>query len=872
MAENVILADSRAIGAYPHGMLYYDGYIYIIHRDDGFQGAKIDRINANYYNDKQTKVVVGGFWSMAAGLTDIIRIGNYLYCSSHRPRVGKIYIPTFTPSSFGLPLNSADGDCLCADETYIYIGHRTFNGKITRVNIATEENDVFDGIEGGADWHGICEDGPYLYANNNADGYLHKILKATMASVGNVAIGICTDDMAQDATYVYLGRESGTAGLIQVRKSDLAINVFTPGGMGFCYGVFIIDDVIYYLDKTNDSMWICDVSGPSYTQWDLNPPDSYAGVNELVFDSDGGRLFHATLYDTVGLMAYAIENVTLDETSKLQVIKARMGEIIAEGAGNLTLSVSNSFVNTLSAKISYRTISQGHSLFSAILDNIPGTYTNQFDAREPIVIKYKGLEIFKGVLDTARHLLSQDDKWDLSDYMRLSGRDWSFDLANLKYMRTWPVGQQVIHAIYEMLIATGCDVSIVDDVSGPIDGYVSVDKYLLDLVVEMFEIARLEGYVDMNKVLKHYELDSLNVLPITFDKTNVLSGAPVEFDGLDIRNSIEILGDLNLEEPELADSWTDEDSLPMWEKILGTTLWVQDDGIINKCIKCSTELIDGAWHAYVRLTLPERIKVGYQGQYKYLDFWHYIPPDLIPDNDHFTIYLVTSEGNYFHTEVSYPSFVFSLGGWGDWKHFQLKIGVEETNTAGFPEGMWHPVGNPDWLNITQVEFYGIWNGDNVDDAIIIDGLKFTPKRTHYLKEDYVSIGKYHKREFLQIIDAKTNEECKLLAESLAIRMGVPVSVLQIVTPLDTFIIAEAWRGGEVGSEVEVNLPNVAIGTYRIQDITVDIVPYMNLRSGHDAIATVNLIPVAAEFYPDSYAAAARQEIFSLMKRKENKGA
>ena len=96
-------------------------------------------------------------------------------------------------------------------------------------------------------------------------------------------------------------------------------------------------------------------------------------------------------------------------------------------------------------------------------------------------------------------------------------------------------------------------------------------------------------------------------------------------------------------------------------------------------------------------------------------------------------------------------------------------------------------------------------------------------------------------------------------------MGNPVSILQLVTPLETFVIDGAWEG-KVGHTVQVNLSPLAVGTYRIQDITVDIVPHTNLSNGHDAIATVNLVKESDACHPDAYVSTARPQTASLLKR------
>ncbi len=870
MAEDVGIYASTDTEDEPHGMLYYDGYVYICRRDHAYGGAWLYKVNVDDYTDIRSEVMV---FANNAGLTDMIRIGENIYISGHYAVVAKVHIPTFTVTL--LPIGDIKGDAIRNDATYLYIAHWLNNGKITRMHLITGAYTTHD-VAAGAYWHGMCIDGDYLYAHDVVQDRLYKINKNTMVSAGFVATGRCTDDVAQDDTYVYLGREFTTAGIVRVRKSDLDITVYTPGGIGFCYGIFNINDRIFYLDFNNDYIWEFNQALALIETWHVNPPYSLAGINEFVLDDDGH--YHVTTYTTPGLIKIRLDVETFVETGRTQEILAKCGEIKALKTAVLALAINGSYVDVVSARISHRTINQGHSLFSAVLDNADGAYSGvgEFMARDAISIVFRtgetNYEIFKGILDSGKHILTQEDKWSLMDRVRLGGRDMSYLLSNFKYTKTWPSEQQVLYALHEAFAATGCGITISYEISPEIDGKTDIDKYLLDMVTDMFEVANMEGYVDVNKNLSFFLVASPPSIALTFDKTNVLSASPVEFDGLDIKNSIEVLGAQKLSEPELEDSWTDRNSLnlpipgasgPKWEKLIGDTLWIQDSGTIDKCVKCSTVLINGVYRAHLRFTFPEPIRVGRYDQFDLLEFWQYTPTDLWPDNDYFRIYLHSPDG-FFYTHINFPGYVWPLFS-DKWMHISQPLGAKEVNRPGNTKGAWWPVGNPDWLNLTYMEFYGMWSNNAVDDAFIIDGLKFSPKRTHALTRNTTSISRYGKREHIVVADAATNEECKYMADSLAAKMGNPVSILQLVTPLDSFIIDGAWEG-KVGHTVQVNLSPLAVGTYRIQDITVDIVPHTNLSNGHDAIATVNLVKESDAFHPDAYVSTARPQTASLLKR------
>lgn len=890
MAQDAIIINNRAIWPYPHSMEYFDGYLYIAVRDEGLQCATVWRIRDVDYTDVKE---IQALYTSSSGLSDMIQIsnddGDFLYVSSHHNRLIKINItrpaldvpPLAEVEMFNLPAGSYD--CLCADDEYIYLG--TINGKVVKVEIADPTNivQIYDGSGSGLNFHAMVMDEDYLYASEVAGGYLIKIDKVTGTQIAYATTGKCTDDLAQDNDYVFMAREFTTAGIVRVRKSDLDVTVVTPGGMGFSYGVFNIDGKILFLNHS--SIYEFDADLNLIETWNFTLPDGYDGLNELVYD--GERYWFATCWGTNGvtnrgLIKFVFETTTYEEGCSEgvcdgtlgQLINVKMGHIYPFADAKLQLIINNSYVDVVNAKVSLRTINQGHSLFSAMVDNIDEKFIGVFDARDKVQIMYRknGIyhEIFRGVLDSGKHILDQNEKWNFSDRIRLGGRDMSYLLSNFKLNFLWPYHQQVLNALYYAFQWTGCPITVDNYVSPEIDGKTSIDKYLLDLVNDFFEIANMEGYVDKNSALKYSYVDTPSATPLIFNRSNVLSATPVDFDGIEIKNSIEVLGDLKLEEPEIPDIWTDWGSEKYWEKIVGTDLFINTGGIKGMCVKCTTILdTDGFYRAYARLKLPETIHAGYHGQYKTFEFYFYVPIDLWPDQDMFRIYMMGTYGGYY-TDVYLPNWIWP---WSThWYLFKEDIGVEKTATPDNPLGKWHPFGgNPDWLNITHVDFTGVWASNGVDDCLILDAMKFSPKRTHYIERNELSISNYGKHEHLVMTDFVTNAECKRGAESLSKKMSSPVKVLQIITPLDSLIVDDVWYGDRVGHTVEVDLSPTAIGTYRIQDVTIDIAPYENLKDGHDAVATINLVKAEDEFHPDMYAATARPRVTSLLKRYSLKG-
>ena len=93
--------------------------------------------------------------------------------------------------------------------------------------------------------HSICEDEDYLYVNDASSTYtpyLRKVLKSDLSEVGNCEIGYrCTDDIAQDDDYVYLGREFTSYGVCRVAKAALTASIF-GSELGRSDGCYILAD------------------------------------------------------------------------------------------------------------------------------------------------------------------------------------------------------------------------------------------------------------------------------------------------------------------------------------------------------------------------------------------------------------------------------------------------------------------------------------------------------------------------------------------------------------------------------------------------------------------------------------------------------
>lgn len=449
----------------------------------------------------------------------------------------------------------------------------------------------------------------------------------------------------------------------------------------------------------------------------------------------------------------------------------------------ITLKVDDAEVDVVSVKINQRTINQGHSLFVATVDNFSGGYA--FDANDDIEILTSGVVLFKGSIDSVIHARDQEQQWDLTDFIRLKGRDLSSELSDLHYTRTFPPGMEIDDMISEAISGTGSSITIAASGTSTIDGHTSIDEPLLSLVTTVLERADYRGYVDFAGELQIFERNDVTKdSGVTLTKSNVLNVESTPVQGEDIRNSITVLGALTEWEPETGDLWT-EDSLTGWEQTIGSgiILWSSSVRGSNSVMvePDGDDDFEVTFTPYDSDSNPITIRVGYHGQNLSLQFWGKGELDATHK-----LCLHTDASNYFETDILDS---FDL----NWDFFEFPLGTSQINTEENPDGIWTKVGDPDWLNITYLRWYGsalgpLWRFQ------AIDGLAFGNKRTHGFAENSDSITSYDKRELIKIVDATTNAECQSIATDDALRLGEPVSIIKVVVPLDALIVGGVWKG------------------------------------------------------------------------------
>ena len=276
-----------------HGLIYYDGYLYGTSRTSPGKVAQIDVSDLSSFSlltpQRDTGVDCGA-------LMDVVEADGYIWTLDTYGWLYKIDPSDLTQAAkyqiLTTAVSSNDG-ALCTDGTYIF---GTGYGYVARFKLSDNTHTSAEVVASKL-FHSIAEYGDHVYVSDVTDLVVRKVLKSDLSLVatsGSVGAG-CTDDMAIDDTYVYLGREIPTGGIVRVTQSDLTVAQLAGNiGMGLSYGVFKVNDGtqdrLINLDFENNILWVLALPGCSLVRTNyLSGLGASDGIAELA--SDGTNVY-----------------------------------------------------------------------------------------------------------------------------------------------------------------------------------------------------------------------------------------------------------------------------------------------------------------------------------------------------------------------------------------------------------------------------------------------------------------------------------------------------------------------------------------------------------------------------------------------------
>jgi hypothetical protein len=533
-------------------------------------------------------------------------------------------------------------------------------------------------------------------------------------------------------------------------------------------------------------------------------------------------------------------------------------------ATSLIVKIEGDTVDAISASIQPKSLNQGHQTFTVLLDNLDNKYGGLYHANDKIDIYIGELLIFSGAIDSIKHQLSCKEKWDWMDYLRISGRDNSYRLAGYKYTKTWAADEKIHIMVTEALEDTGCPMMVDETLSDSptVGGHSIQDGYIFDLCRDLLAKANWYGEVktwmpDHNMALYMYAMDDEDLVTgITL--TNVL-GIPnlIEEDGLEIRNYIEVFGAAVLTDPADKDAYT-EDSLAGWGG--GDLSNWGESAVGDYSIRCEAEPVEGfeTTESFVQFYLLKNFGLLY-GQNTVLKF---MARNILGYDDSPRVRLYTTDEDYFEADVDFGDF--------DWHFNNLPLGPNNELSDANPEGIWTKVGDADWFNITKIEFYAHWNTLYSGNALAVDGLFLEPARPRGFAEDAVtSQPTYGKREITFVKDDLTTEaQVQAEADSKLEKLKDPAAFIPHIIARGSDFIADGEFLALPARLIDLDLPGLEFldGTYRMENIVINIVPYENLNSGYDFTVEFDGVPEATKVDADAFEKVTKGRVLPIMKQ------
>jgi len=216
----------------------------------------------------------------------------------------------------------------------------------------------------------------------------------------------------------------------------------------------------------------------------------------------------------------------------------------------------------LGCTIEPRALSSGHTTFVMFVENTGGTYNGVFDADDDVTITVNGVNVLKGYLDAPAQIYSGRFGVPVGGQvyphiLRLSGRDCSQDLSNLRLTYSYPAATLSDDLLDDALSRAGAEITYTSGSAyDAVGGLEPRDEYLLTVFQEVLERADLDGYVDMSTppALILFPIASAPSSGIVISDSHILKDVKLsEADGLDLRNTFTLYGAATVMRP------TDED-------------------------------------------------------------------------------------------------------------------------------------------------------------------------------------------------------------------------------------------------------------------------------------------------------------------------
>ena len=505
-----------------------------------------------------------------------------------------------------------------------------------------------------------------------------------------------------------------------------------------------------------------------------------------------------------------------------------------------------------------RSLSSGCGSFVILFENQDDSLNGIINPQNTVDIKVNTVDFMKGYVDTVKHVV-YDREDTFLHLLRISGRDYSQDIANLIHTESYPYNTRIDDLIDDALDDTSAEVTYASGSSESqiAGGYEAKDDFLLDIFRDVMERESYDAYVNAAKAFQLIDLSSPSASGITLksiaaDSTNnILASSPIEYtehDALPLKNYIKLIGQ------RVRDGYSDG-NVSDWTG--GTNTAVSNDITIKKEGASSIHGVltyDGVNAIHFYLDFSGGL---YSKTLNYLDWsiygqeemmWWARADDIGATARYCRPRLKDTTGNV----IDFYNSAFETAGMTAqvWYWLGAPVGIECDITGGLTADKWHWITNVDGNFNWHIENLGFWSvapgsaDDSFQDDLWIDDVRL-PEEMVSITSDAGSIATYRKRCIpIRKPYFKTQLELDDYALGVKAILKDPFKYLKLQAIGTAGIVggADKWLPA---NSLTVNIPRLAINseTWRMVNIHHIVEPRKDLDGqGHDFITEVELVP------------------------------
>jgi hypothetical protein len=462
------------------------------------------------------------------------------------------------------------------------------------------------------------------------------------------------------------------------------------------------------------------------------------------------------------------------------------------------------------------------SNFELLLQNIGGKYSPE--GTDPILVgQTGGIGIGRG--ENAPAVISlkvESVKYEAGtqeNYVRVSGRCWGVKLFDRVVTKAYynKKGEYIVKDLLDNYVGLSHvrdSTELVEDTDTTYTSLEYENTPVWDILKYIAESSDKNGVIGYDFRVApdgKFEFFPKNSKTSPVSLTETIEVGESRKDIHRVRNRIKVYGAMGRKEPYDGDAWT-EDTLDGWIEIEGT-LSLASNGPTGSKVGDHNILCDNTENSNTEVRFYHSRNIIIKNGMT-LKFWYFIWQGF----GHLYVRLYAPDfDNRFEADLG------KIESLETWVEEELQLGPSQVyDEVTNPNGIWTPIGTPNWFEVTAVEFFA-YAGPYP--KIGIDGFYFHPLPFHSAPEespveDEASQNAYGLREYSETDEELISDyECWLRACALLAYLKDPAEYLKVSSTILDYGTTPLLPA----DKIYVNLPNESVhADYRIENVEYNL--------------------------------------------------